>query len=80
MSPRCPLSRRLDGLCLGHDAVEKKNIYREANLDSAVVQPILVATWDADKSLAFSFHLRMGCSTAKRIVLGWVKEVRTTKS
>jgi hypothetical protein len=29
----------------------------------------------ADKSLVFPI-----CSTAKRIFLGWVKEVRTTKS
>jgi hypothetical protein len=29
----------------------------------------------ADKSLAFPI-----CSTTKRIFLGWIKEVRTTKS
>jgi hypothetical protein len=33
----------------------------------------------ADESLAFSVSLLV-CNTNKRILLGWVKEVRTTKS
>jgi hypothetical protein len=33
-----------------------------------------------DKSLAFRFSYFLICSTTKRIFLGWVKEVRTTKS
>jgi hypothetical protein len=33
-----------------------------------------------DKSLAFPILYLLTCSTTKRIVLGWVKEVRTTKS
>jgi hypothetical protein len=34
----------------------------------------------ADKSLAFPISYFPICSTTKRIFLGWVKEVRTTKS
>jgi hypothetical protein len=34
----------------------------------------------ADKSLAFSISYFPICSTTKRIFLGWVKEVRTTKT
>jgi hypothetical protein len=34
----------------------------------------------ADKSLAFPISYFPVCSTTKRIFLGWVKEVRTTKS
>jgi hypothetical protein len=34
----------------------------------------------ADKSLAFRISSFLICSTTKRIFLGWVKEVRTTKS
>jgi hypothetical protein len=33
-----------------------------------------------DKSLAFPISPMGGCGTTKRIFLGWVKEVRTTKS
>jgi hypothetical protein len=35
---------------------------------------VLISLW------LFLFHLRVVCSTTKRIFLGWVKEVRTTKS
>jgi hypothetical protein len=34
----------------------------------------------ADKSLAFTISYFPICITTKRIFLGWVKEVRTTKS
>jgi hypothetical protein len=34
----------------------------------------------ADKSLAFPISYFPICSTTERIFLGWVKEVRTTKS
>jgi hypothetical protein len=34
----------------------------------------------ADKSLALPISYFPTCSTTKRIFLGWVKEVRTTKS
>jgi hypothetical protein len=34
----------------------------------------------ADKSLAFPISCFPNCSTTKRIFLGWVKEVRRTKS
>jgi hypothetical protein len=34
----------------------------------------------ADKSLAFPIPCFPICSTTKRIFLGWVEEVRTTKS
>jgi hypothetical protein len=34
----------------------------------------------ADKSFAFPVSHFPICSTTKRIFLGWVKEVRTTKS
>jgi hypothetical protein len=34
----------------------------------------------ADKSLAFPIFYFPICSTSKSIFLGWVKEVRTTKS
>jgi hypothetical protein len=34
----------------------------------------------ADKSVAFPISYFLICSTTKRIFLGWVKEVRTTKS
>jgi hypothetical protein len=34
----------------------------------------------ADKSLAFPISYFPICSTTKRIFLGWVEEVRTTKS
>jgi hypothetical protein len=34
----------------------------------------------ADKSLAFPISYFPTCSTTKGIFLGWVKEVRTTKS
>jgi hypothetical protein len=40
-----------------------------------IVTIIYVVRRGADKSLAFPV-----CSTTKRIFLGWVKEVRTTKS
>jgi hypothetical protein len=39
------------------------------------IQRGLTVRGAADKSLAFP-----GCSTSKRVFLGWVKEVRTTKS
>jgi hypothetical protein len=34
----------------------------------------------ADNSLAFPISYFLICSTTKRFFLGWVKEVRTTKS
>jgi hypothetical protein len=34
----------------------------------------------AEKSLAFRISYFPICSTTKRIFLGWIKEVRTTKS
>jgi hypothetical protein len=41
---------------------------------------ILLIRRVADKSLVFPISYFLICSTTNRIFLGWVKEVRTTKS
>jgi hypothetical protein len=46
----------------------------------ALVNLVLLVRRGADEFLACSFSHFPIYSTTKRIVLGWVKEVRTTKS
>jgi hypothetical protein len=46
----------------------------------SVMRSVEAMRKSADKSLAFLISYFLVCSTTKRILLGWVKEVRTTKS
>jgi hypothetical protein len=62
----------------GRTPLSTKN-YRKLNFTLIIFTCSVQILRGADKSLAFLISYFPICSTIKRIFLGWVKEVRTTK-